>query len=120
MSAPKTAPTQRTQIHGNLESLATVATPATALQGGAFSRCRLVKEVATGGNTNPFLNISATAYRAFWLLLLPVKKHRQRFGSILHLCKPRSRALLPLLPLLPVFLKLERHVYRCLVGGRAL
>ncbi len=119
MSTPRTALAQRTQIHRNLKSLATVATPATALHGGAFSCCRLVKEVATGGNTNPFLNISATTYRALWLLLLPVKKHRQRFGNILHLWRPRNPGLLPLLPLLPVFLKPEEHVYECLAGGCA-
>jgi hypothetical protein len=89
MNAPKTALTQQTQLHRNLKTLATVATPATALRGGAFSCCHLIKKVATGGNTNSILNIRACHYCSLWLSLLPVINHWQQkrwFGSACNAC----------------------------------
>ena len=92
MNAPKTALSLQTQLHRNLKSLATVATPATALRGGAYSRCHLIKEVATGGNTNSILNIRHCHYCALWLSLLPVKKHWQQKRGFGNAWKARSRA----------------------------
>ncbi|SDT97900.1 hypothetical protein SAMN05216296_1028 [Pseudomonas pohangensis] len=113
MITSKTAPTGVNQLHRNLKSLATVATTTTGLRNGAYSRCRLIKEVATGGNTNSFLNIGCLHRPLFWLLLLPVKKQRQQNMGIGSAWKARNPWLLPLLPLLPVFLKLEEHVCSC-------
>ena len=92
MNAPKKALSLQTQLHRNLKSLATVATPATALRGLAYSRCHLIKEVATGGNTNSILNLSACHYCALWLSLLPVKKHWQQKRGFGNAWKARSRA----------------------------
>ena len=116
MITPNTPPTGLNQLHRNLKSLATVATTATTLRSGPFSRCHLIKEVATGGNTNSFLNISPLHISLFWLLLLPVKKLWQQNSCIGKGWRPRNTGLLPLLPLLPVFLKLEEHVYWCFSG----
>ena len=119
MITPKTPPTCVNQLHRNLKSLATLATVATALLGGPFRRCHLIKEVATGGNTNSFLNIRQRCSPLPWLLLLPVKNHWQQNTDFGNGWKPRITGLLPLLPLLPVFLKLEKHVYECFSCGCA-
>jgi hypothetical protein len=92
MNAPKTALSLQTQLHRNLKSLATVATPATAMRGGAFSRCRLVKEVATTGNTPLFIYQRARHLPSIWLSLLPVKKHWQQKRGFGNAWKTRSRA----------------------------
>jgi hypothetical protein len=92
MSRPKLALTHKAQFHSNLESVATVATVATALRGGPFSRCHPIKEVATGGNTNTFLNIRACRLPFIWLSLLPLKMKWQQIGNIFSLCKARARA----------------------------
>lgn len=100
---------QIAQVHRNLESLATVATPATALWGVAYSRCHPVKKVATTGNAHLIFNIRDPHSPFIWLSLLPVKNWWQQFGSIGNAWRPRFTGLLPLLPLLPVFLKSQEH-----------
>lgn len=100
---------QIARVHRNLESLATVATPATAMWGVAYSRCHPIKKVATTGNTHLIFNIREPLSPFIWLSLLPVKNLWQQFGSICNAWKPRFRGLLPLLPLLPVFLKSQEH-----------
>ena len=100
---------QIAQVHRNLESLATVATPATALWGVAYSRCHPIKKVATTGNTHLIFNIRAPHFPFIWLSLLPVENRWQQFGSIGNAWRPRFTGLLPLLPLLPVFLKSQEH-----------
>lgn len=97
------------QIHRNLESLATVATPATAQWDVACSRCHPIKRVATTGNTHLIYNIRDRFATSVWLSLLPVKIWWQQFGSIGNTCSPPFTGLLPLLPLLPVFLKPQEH-----------
>ncbi|WP_144399818.1 hypothetical protein [Pseudomonas avellanae] len=97
------------QVHRNLESLATVATPATALWDVACSCCHPIKKVATTGNAHIIFNIRDRLLPPIWLLLLPVKKQWQRFGSIGNAWKPRPTGLLPLLPVLPVFLRSQEH-----------
>lgn len=106
--------TQRTaiqiaQVHRNLESLATVATPATALCGVAYSRCHPIKKVATTGNAHLIFNIREPHFPFVWLSPLPVKNRWQQFGSIGNAWRPRFTGLLPLLPLLPVILKSQEH-----------
>lgn len=110
MSTPQTAHTRIAQMHRNLKSLATVATPATTRQAGAYSRCQSLKKVATSGNTHTFLHISGRHFQTFWLSLLPLKKHWQQNTGIGNVWRPRLPGLLPLLPLLPVFLKTVEHV----------
>lgn len=100
---------QIAQVHRNLESLATVATPATALCGVAYSRCHRIKKVATTGNAHLIFNIRAPYFPFIWLSLLPVKNRWQQFDSIGNAWKPRFTRLLPLLPLLPVFLRSQEH-----------
>ncbi|WP_141124102.1 hypothetical protein [Pseudomonas marincola] len=92
MNTPKTAHAPDTQLHRNLKLVATVATVATASNHGAYSRCHLIKEVATGGNTNTLLNIRACHVPFIWLSLLPLKMKWQQIGIILNPCKPRARA----------------------------
>lgn len=99
------------QTHRNPESLATMATPATALWVGVYSRCRPIKKVATTGNTHIRFNIRERLHPRVWLSLLPVKIRRQQFGSIGNAWEPLFTGLLPLLPVLPVFLKSQEHVY---------
>jgi len=104
------APTTRiARVHRNLESLATVATPATALRGGACSRCHPIKKVATTGNAHLIFNIRERLSPSAWVSLLPVKIRWQRFESISNVWSPRFTGLLPLLPLLPVFLRSQEH-----------
>ncbi|WP_324833310.1 hypothetical protein [Pseudomonas saxonica] len=100
---------QIAQVHRNLESLATVATPATALCGVAYSRCHSIKKVATTGNAHLTFNIRTPHFPFIWLSLLPVENRWQQFGSIGNAWRPRFTGLLPLLPLLPVFLKSQEH-----------
>lgn len=100
---------QIAQVHRNLESLATVATPATALCGVAYSRCHPIKKVATTGNAHLIFNIRAPHFPFIWLSLLPVKNRWQQFGSIGNAWRSWFTGLLPLLPLLPVFLKSQEH-----------
>lgn len=100
---------QTAQVHRNLESLATVATPATVLWGVAYSRCHPIKKVATTGNAHLIFNIRDPHFPFIWLSLLPVKNRWQQFGSIGNAWRPRFTGLLPLLPLLPVFLKSQEH-----------
>lgn len=100
------------QVHRNLESLATLATPATALRDVAFSRCHPIKKVATTGNTHISFNIRGWLKPSIWLSPLPVKKQWQQFGSVGNAWKPRFTGSLPLLPLLPVFLKSQEHWIR--------
>ncbi|WP_158286942.1 hypothetical protein [Pseudomonas sp. RW409] len=109
MNGPQTPLARIARVHRNLESLATVATPATALWGEAYSRCRPIKKVATTGNTHLIFNISKRFNPSVWLSLLPVKNRWQRNGSIGNAWRPRFTGLLPLLPLLPVFLKSQEH-----------
>ncbi|MQA57649.1 hypothetical protein [Pseudomonas piscis] len=109
MTSPQTLFTRIAQVHRNLESLATVATPATALQDVAYSRCHPIKRVATTGNAHLIFNIRDGIVPLIWLSLLPVQNWWQRFGSIGNVWRPRFTRLLPLLPLLPVFLKSEEH-----------
>ncbi|MGY2228466.1 hypothetical protein HX780_07800 [Pseudomonas tolaasii] len=109
MNVPQRPVIQTAQVHRNLESLATVATPATALCGVAYSRCHPIKKVATTGNAHLIFNIRAPHFPFIWLSLLPVKNRWQQFGSIGNACRPRFTGLLPLLPLLPVFLKSQEH-----------
>lgn len=111
MTTTGTPHNQIARVHRNLESVATVATVATALLGGPISRCHLIKEVATGGNTNSFLNISATTFLTYWLSLLPQKSGWQQNGNKKHVWRPRFTGLLPPLPLLPHFLNSQEHVY---------
>lgn len=106
---PQLRPISIAQIHRNLESLATVATPATALWDVACSRCHPIKRVATTGNTHLIFNIRDRLTPSAWLSLLPVKIRWQQFGSIGNTWNPRFTGLLPLLPLLPVFLKPQEH-----------
>ena len=100
---------QIAQVHRNLESLATVATPATALCGVAYSRCHPIKKVAKSGNTHISFNIRGRSNCHFWLSLLPIRNRWQQFGSNTNVWRPRFTGLLPLLPLLPVFLKSQEH-----------
>ena len=104
---------QIAQVHRNLESLATVATPATALCGVAYSRCHPIKKVATTGNAHLIFNIRDPHFPFIWLSLLPVKNRWQQFGSIDSGWRPLNTGLLPLLPLLPLFLESQQHVYAC-------
>ena len=101
---------QIAQVHRNLESLATVATPATALRTVAFSRCHPIKRVATTGNAHLIFNIRDPHFPFIWLSLLPVKNRWQQFGSIRNAWRPRFTGLLPPLPLLPRFLNSQQHV----------
>ncbi|MEA1607651.1 hypothetical protein [Pseudomonas spirodelae] len=117
MNVPNIALTLGTQLRRNLKPLATVATPATALRGGVLRRCHLIKEVATGGNTNPLLNISRLYLPLRGASLLPVKNQRQQNLVGDYAGKPRNPVLLPLLPLLPVFLKSDAQMYACYSGG---
>lgn len=117
MNVPNIALTLGTQLRRNLKPLATVATvatPATALRGGVLRRCHLIKEVATGGNTNPLLNISRLYLPLRGASLLPVKNQRQQNLVCDYAGKPRNPVLLPLLP---VFLKPDVHVYVCFHGA---
>lgn len=100
---------QTAQVHRNLESLATVATPATALWDVAYSRCHPIKKVATTGNAHLIFNIRDRFSLFIWLSLLPVENRWQQFGSIGNAWRPRFTGLLPLLPLLPVFLNSQEH-----------
>ncbi|WP_315244961.1 hypothetical protein [Pseudomonas fragi] len=100
---------QIAQVHRNLESLATVATVATALFGVAYSRCHPIKKVATTGNAHLIFNIRDPHFPLIWLSTLPVKNRWQQFGSIGNAWRPRFKGLLPLLPLLPVFFKSVEH-----------
>lgn len=109
MNGTKTSPTRIARVHRNLESLATVATPATALRNLAYSCCHPIKKVATTGNTHLIFNIRDRLNPSAWLSLLPVKIRWQQFGSIGNTWRPRLTGLLPLLPLLPVFLKPQKH-----------
>ena len=109
MKVTPTPAIQIARVHRNLESLATVATPATALCGVAYSRCHPIKKVATTGNTHLIFNIREPLNPSVWLSLLPVKNRWQQFGSIGNAWKPRFTRLLPLLPLLPVFLRSQEH-----------
>ncbi|WP_146117479.1 MULTISPECIES: hypothetical protein [Pseudomonas] len=109
MNAPQRPAIKIAQVHRNLESLATVATPATALCGVAYSRCHPIKKVATTGNAHLIFNIRDPHLPFIWLSLLPVKNRWQQFGSIDSAWRPRFTRLLPLLPLLPVFLKSQEH-----------
>ncbi|NNB71523.1 hypothetical protein [Pseudomonas fluorescens] len=109
MTVTQRLPIQTAQVHRNLESLATVATPATALCGVAYSRCHPIKKVATTGNAHLIFNIRAPHFPFIWLSLLPVKNRWQQFGIIGNAWRPRFTGLLPLLPLLPVFLKSQEH-----------
>jgi len=111
MNGTQTPLARIAQVHRNLESLATVATPATAPWVGAYSRCHPIKKVATTGNTHLRFNIRERLHPPVWLSLLPVKIRWQQFGSIGNAWKPRFMGLLPLLPVLPVFLKSQEHVY---------
>lgn len=89
--------------------MATVATPATALWDVAYSRCHPIKKVATTGNAHLIVNIKDRLNPSVWLSLLPVKIRWQQFGSIGNTWRPRFTGSLPLLPLLPVFLKSQEH-----------
>lgn len=109
MNVTQRPATQIAQVHRNLESLATVATPATALCDVAYSRCHPIKKVATTGNAHLIFNIRDPHSPFIWLSLLPVKNRWQQFGSIGNAWRPRFTGLLPLLPLLPVFLKSQEH-----------
>lgn len=109
MNVPQAPSTRNARLHRNLESLATVATPATALRGGACSRCHPIKKVATTGNAHLIFNIRKRLNPSAWVSLLPVKIRWQRFGSIGNTCRPGFTGLLPLLPLLPVFLRSQGH-----------
>lgn len=109
MNGTKTPVTQMARVHRNLESLATVATPATGLLDGPLSRCHPIKKVATTGNTHLISNIRDRLNPSVWLSLLPVINRWQQFGSIGNAWRPRFTGLLPLLPLLPVFLKSQEH-----------
>lgn len=97
------------RVHRNLKSLATVATPATALWDVACSRCHPIKKVATTGNTHISFNIRGRLPPFILLSLLPVKNRWQQFGIISHAWRPRFTGLLPVLPLLPVFLESQEH-----------
>ncbi|WP_155292764.1 hypothetical protein [Pseudomonas fluorescens] len=97
------------QVHRNLESLATLATPATALWDVAFSRCHPIKKVATTGNTHISFNIRGWLEASILLSPLPVKRRWQQFGGVGNAWKPRFTGSLPLLPLLPLFLKSQEH-----------
>lgn len=97
---------QIARVHRNLESLATVATPATALCGVAYNRCHPIKKVATTGNAHLIFNIRDPHFPFIWLSLLPVKNRWQQIGSIGNAWRPRFTGLLPLLP---VFLKSQEH-----------
>jgi hypothetical protein len=57
MNVTQTLLTRTARGHRNLQSLATVATPATALRDEACSRCHPIKKVATTGNTHLRFNI---------------------------------------------------------------
>ncbi|MBX8626009.1 hypothetical protein K4754_28535 [Pseudomonas glycinae] len=109
MNGTETSPTRIAQVHRNLESLATVATPATGLWDAACGRCHPIKKVATTGNTHLIFNTRGWFAPSVWLSLLPVKIRWQQFGSIGNTWSPRFTGLLPLLPLLPVFLKSQEH-----------
>lgn len=109
MNGTKTSPTRIAQVHRNLESLATMATPATTLWDEACSRFHPIKRVATTGNTHLIFNIRDSFAPLVWLSQLPVKIWWQQFGSIGNTWSPRFTGLLPLLPLLPVFLKSQEH-----------
>lgn len=100
------------RVHRNLESLATVATPATAFWDVACSRCHPIKKVATTGNTHLIFNIRKRLSPSVWISLLPVKIRWQRFGSIGNTCRPGFTGPLPLLPLLPLFLKSQEQWIR--------
>lgn len=109
MNGTKTSPTRIAQVHRNLESLAAVATVATALWDVACSRCHPIKKVATTGNAHLIFNIRDRLNPSVCLSLLPVKIWWQQFGSIGNTWRPRFTGLLPLLPLLPVFLKSQEY-----------
>jgi len=109
MKVTPTPAIQIARVHRNLESLATVATPATALWDVAYSRCHPIKKVATTGNAQLTFNIREQLNPSAWLSLLPVQNRWQQFGSIGNTWRPRFTGLLPLLPLLPVFLKSQEH-----------
>lgn len=109
MNGTQTPIAQIARVHRNLELVATVATVATALLSGPLSRCHPIKKVATTGNAHLIFNIRAPHFPFIWLSLLPVKKRWQQFGGIGNAWRPRFTGLLPLLPLLPVFLKSQEH-----------
>ena len=110
MNAPQTPLTQNAKVHMNLKSVATVATPATALRRMACSRCHPIKKVATTGNTHLRFNIWALSYCNLWLSLLPLKIRWQQNHQIGNDWRPRKTGLLPMLPLLPVFFDSQEHV----------
>lgn len=109
MNDTQTPLARMTRVHRNLESLATVATMATALLDVACSRCHPIKKVATTGNTHPRFNISARSYCDIWLSLLPVKNQWQQNCRADNGWRPRIPELLPLLPLLPVFFESQKY-----------
>jgi hypothetical protein len=116
MNGTQTPPGRIARVHRNLESLATVATPATALRGLVYSRCHPIKKVATTGNTHISFNIRDWLKPSFWLSLLPVKNRWQQNSQLGNGWRPRIPWVLPLLPLLPVVLKSQEHVYVCNSG----
>jgi hypothetical protein len=97
-------------VHRNLETVATVATVATPFRSGALQRCHLIKEVATGGNTNTLLNIGDAISTTYRLYQLPQINRWQRTGSKFDSWRPLIPELLPPLPLLPRFLKSQQHL----------
>ena len=113
MNGLPTAVTRTTQIVTNLDLVATVATVATALQHGAFSRCHPIKKVATSGNTHLSFNIRGGYNSAVWLSPLPQKNGWQQNGNEKDGWRPRITRVLPPLPRLPHFLKPQQHVYVC-------
>lgn len=113
MNSPQTQLTRIAQVHRNLESLATMAAPATALWDVACSSCQPIKKAATTGNTHISFNIRAQFYYDLWLSLLPVKNRWQQNYRIGNGWRPLNTGLLPLLPLLPLFLESQQHVYAC-------
>ena len=111
MNVTQTLLTQTARVHRNLESVATLATLATALLGMACRGCHPIKKVATTGNTHLRFNIRALSDCNFWLSLLPQKNVRQQNGTFGNGWSPRIPGMLPLLPLLPVFFEPQEHVY---------
>lgn len=108
--------TRTTRIHRNLASVATLATLATAVWDVVCSRCHLIKKVATTGNTHLSFTIRVRANRVFWSSLLPVKLRGQQNNRVGNGWSPRIPGLLPLLPVLPVFLN---HRNMCMLKLRA-
>lgn len=111
MNGPQTPLVRFARVHRNLESLATVATPATALWDVAYSRCRPIKKVPTTGNKHISFNLRERFNQPVWLSLLPVKIRWQQNFQLGNGWRLRISGVLPLLPLLPVFLKSHEHVY---------